>query len=137
MHHCTNGWLCEQHPDRGWPHDDCAGPGMPCLICQPRDDRPRLPDGWRSIASTETESAGFTFRVPAWRGSPVVIAELWKLTKGARVVCCTVTTHPIGAEIRCDVDGDLWQSRAGRDGLLLLDLANEGKTRLQQRGWAE
>lgn len=23
------GWVCEQHPDRPWPHDDCEGPGMP------------------------------------------------------------------------------------------------------------
>lgn len=27
---CQAGWICEAHPDRGWPHDDCAGPGMPC-----------------------------------------------------------------------------------------------------------
>ena len=24
----AGGWVCEQHPDREWPHDDCAGPGM-------------------------------------------------------------------------------------------------------------
>lgn len=22
------GWVCEQHPDKPWRHDDCAGPGM-------------------------------------------------------------------------------------------------------------
>lgn len=21
-------WICEQHPELSWPHDDCAGPGM-------------------------------------------------------------------------------------------------------------
>ena len=21
--------VCEAHPDREWPHDDCPGPGMP------------------------------------------------------------------------------------------------------------
>lgn len=21
-------WVCEQHPDKPWPHDDCPGPGM-------------------------------------------------------------------------------------------------------------
>ena len=26
-------WICEQHPKRPWPHDDCAGPGEPCPIC--------------------------------------------------------------------------------------------------------
>lgn len=24
----AGGWVCEQHPDKSWPHDDCAGPGM-------------------------------------------------------------------------------------------------------------
>lgn len=28
--HCTDGWVCEQHPDLPAFHDDCAGPGMPC-----------------------------------------------------------------------------------------------------------
>jgi hypothetical protein len=23
--------ICEQHPTKEWPHDDCAGPGMPPL----------------------------------------------------------------------------------------------------------
>jgi len=22
-------WVCEEHPDKEFPHDDCAGPGMP------------------------------------------------------------------------------------------------------------
>ncbi len=24
------GWICEQHPNMFWPHDECTGPGMPC-----------------------------------------------------------------------------------------------------------
>lgn len=27
---CADGWICEEHPDKPWPHDDCAGPGVPC-----------------------------------------------------------------------------------------------------------
>lgn len=30
QHPCSAGWICEAHPERGWPHDDCAGPGMLC-----------------------------------------------------------------------------------------------------------
>jgi hypothetical protein len=26
-------WLCEAHPDRPWPHDDCPGAGDPCHLC--------------------------------------------------------------------------------------------------------
>jgi hypothetical protein len=40
---CADGWICEEHPDRPWPHDDCAGPGKPCdgPSCQYRiDTRP-------------------------------------------------------------------------------------------------
>lgn len=24
------GWVCEEHPDKPWPHDGCGGAGMPC-----------------------------------------------------------------------------------------------------------
>lgn len=32
---CREGWVCEKHPDFGWPHidktgNDCPGPGQPC-----------------------------------------------------------------------------------------------------------
>ena len=27
-----DGWMCEQHPGREFPHDDCAGPGMPWIV---------------------------------------------------------------------------------------------------------
>ena len=26
---CDNGWICEEHPDLPWPHDDCGEPGVP------------------------------------------------------------------------------------------------------------
>ena len=29
-HACEDGWVCEKHPAKPFPHDDCAGPGMPC-----------------------------------------------------------------------------------------------------------
>jgi hypothetical protein len=52
---CRDGWICEQHPDQPSPHDDCAGPGMPCPICYPNGERPPLPKDWQSIASTDEE----------------------------------------------------------------------------------
>lgn len=29
-------WICEEHPELPWPHDDCAGPGMPCRCSSSR-----------------------------------------------------------------------------------------------------
>lgn len=39
-------WVCEEHPDRPWPHDDCAGPGVPCPGCNDSGGRPALPPNW-------------------------------------------------------------------------------------------
>lgn len=50
---CNEGWICEAHPDRGWPHDECVGPGVPSPVCQPAEGRPRMPQGWVSFVSTE------------------------------------------------------------------------------------
>jgi DNA-directed RNA polymerase subunit RPC12/RpoP len=29
---CADGWICEEHPDLPWPHDNCLGPGVPCDV---------------------------------------------------------------------------------------------------------
>jgi hypothetical protein len=52
QHHvCEDGWICEQHPEKGWPHDDCPGPRAPCLVCQWPDGLPA--NRWRSIVSSD------------------------------------------------------------------------------------
>jgi hypothetical protein len=28
----NGGWICERHPDLPWPHEACAGPGIPCDV---------------------------------------------------------------------------------------------------------
>ena len=35
---CDDGLVCETHPEKAWPHDDCAGPGMLCPPLQRRED---------------------------------------------------------------------------------------------------
>lgn len=30
-------WICEQHRQKPWPHDDCIGPGRPCHLCNVSD----------------------------------------------------------------------------------------------------
>ena len=45
-------WVCEQHPSREWPHEDCAGPGEPCPVCN-TSEPPRKLRGFVSIVSIE------------------------------------------------------------------------------------
>jgi hypothetical protein len=54
--YCADGWICEQHADRPWPHDDCAGPGMPCanVNCQ---RRARLLEKLNRLRPTDEEEA--------------------------------------------------------------------------------
>ena len=32
---CNEGWICEQHPEQGWPHDDCPGHWDAVPVLQP------------------------------------------------------------------------------------------------------
>ena len=50
---CVNGWVCEAHPECGWPHDQCAGAGVPCPRCHPAGAPPPMPAGWRSHAAPD------------------------------------------------------------------------------------
>ena len=52
-------WVCGQHPERGWPHDDCAGPGVPCPECQPGVSGGAelvMPPGGRSLITEDEDS---------------------------------------------------------------------------------
>jgi DNA-directed RNA polymerase subunit RPC12/RpoP len=72
---CTNGWICEAHPDRAWPHDDCEGPGMPCDVptCPYRIDlRPVMtrtglvcPSCRQPVATVERTMTGLLLACPA------------------------------------------------------------------------
>jgi hypothetical protein len=63
------------------------------------------------------------FHPPEWHGQAVSLGEIWKLTKGKHVAVCTLWNHPIGAEIRCDVDDEMRQTKASRAVGELLDVA--------------
>ena len=61
--------------------------------------------------------------------------EIWKLTKGTRVAICTLWNHPIGAELRCDVDDEMQQTKASRTVGELLDVAHEWRKAFEAKGW--
>ena len=83
----------------------------------------------------EVTEHGASINVPPWDGEPPQASEAWTLRKGKRVASCHLWTHPIGAEARVMVDGELLRSEAKRDGLALVDLALEWKTQFQEKGW--
>ena len=67
---CDNGWICEEHPDLPWPHDDCGGPDVPCenpacdfsiiatgcgWACRPAKENENLGIGQNAAGSGESE----------------------------------------------------------------------------------
>lgn len=61
---CADGWICEQHPYQPWPHDDCAGPRMPC-------ENPNCPHRWRTVPRETARRTAL--RCPSCRQALVVI----------------------------------------------------------------
>ena len=47
---CNHGWRCERHPARPWPHDDCVGPGVECMLAD-------CPYGARAITNKPINDA--------------------------------------------------------------------------------
>jgi hypothetical protein len=68
-------FVCEQHLDQPWPHP-CAGPGVPCPLCQLPNERPELPDGWTAIASTAPEASMATATAPTDAAFVELLASL-------------------------------------------------------------
>lgn len=57
-------WICEEHPERPWPHDDCPGPGEPCPRCNATNTR-------RTILAVGSRSRALTTRTdPAVKIDP-------------------------------------------------------------------
>lgn len=75
------------------------------------------------------DSSKYSLIPPEWRGHAVKLAELWRLTKANHVAVCTLF-HPIGWEARCDVDGDIRQTKSGRELAPLLDESDTWKAAL-------
>jgi hypothetical protein len=71
----------------------------------------------------------------AWRGYSERVGQWWRLTKGSRAVTCDIWTHPLGGELRCEVDGEMFGTRASRDVNDLLDASDAWKAAFQEKGW--
>jgi hypothetical protein len=69
----------------------------------------------------------------AWHASAA--RRVLEAAKGTRVAFCALWNHPIGAEMRCDVDGEMWQTKAARDLGELMNGSESWKAAFQQKGW--
>ncbi len=74
-------------------------------------------------------------RIPEYYDRPQLTANVWRLTKGTHVAVCAFWTHPIGGEVRVNIDGELMRSEASRDGGKLFDLSEEWRTQFLEKGW--
>ena len=76
---CKDGWNCEAHPNKPWPHDDCAGPGMQCDIQTVREairhgrDRQYPFEGEAALGRLLSGVAG----VPTYVASPPGFEDAW------------------------------------------------------------
>ena len=80
-------------------------------------------------------SGNFSINVPAYDGEPRRAHRIWLVHKGGKEAACYFWTHPIGAEIRAEVGGELVRSQAGRDTIALFDLAMEWEAQFLEKGW--
>lgn len=73
--------------------------------------------------------------VPEWDGIAREVGEVWTLHKGDRVASCHLWTHPLGGEVRLDVDSLWCRGETHQVGLALIDVALEWKRHFEGKGW--
>lgn len=50
-----------------------------------------------------------------WQGVTRELGTAWRLTKGTRSACCVLVNHPLGWELRLEIDGELIRSQTFRE----------------------
>ena len=100
-HVCADGWVCEEHTEQPEGHDGCDGIGMPCPICQPAGEKPRVSwDELYAAVGAAKAQAGSGLRPYNDFLGIEPIGDLWTLRQGERSLRCEVITHPMGWELR-------------------------------------
>jgi hypothetical protein len=74
-------------------------------------------------------------KIPEYYERPQRVFGVWTLRKNKRKATCELWTHPIGGEIRVETAEEFVRSEAGRDGLTLIELANEWRQAFIEKGW--
>jgi hypothetical protein len=96
---CREGWICEVHLWRPWPHDACSGPGMRCAnpdcpYWKGESPSALRPPGWQSIAQSDASRPAGDWRT------------LWRVqASSGRVWECALYRLPHGDELRLQPEG--------------------------------
>ena len=122
-------WVCEAHPEKPWPHDDCPGPGELCSCEAGRTFKQQL----------DQQRAGGGEYSPEQRLEPVTLGEpLWISRKEHHTAEARVRSIPgIGLELRFSVDGELYYSHRFTAWDALEAAAGEKRSDFEARGWSE
>lgn len=72
-----------------------------------------------------------------WKtGSPKHLSDLWALRKGRHQATCVLVGHPMGSEVRVEIDGELQRSEAFREGAQAAATAEDWRKAFEEKGWA-
>ena len=140
---CNEGWIGEPHPDHGWPHDDCAGPGMPCPRLQPR--RSANNAGRLAVGTSNSPRHVLRSRPLCLPGSNAstgtaslrtsVICSAWARRAETSASTCELWTHQLGWEVRLEINGDLQRSEVFRSQDDVLTACEAWKAVMMTKGW--
>jgi hypothetical protein len=88
------------------------------------------------IAPSERhQMTSYSSNLPPYNGQPERAVRVWWLKKGRKQVTCELWSHPIGGELRVEVDGELLRSEASRDIGVLVDRSVEWERSFAEKGW--
>jgi hypothetical protein len=70
-----------------------------------------------------------------WRGALIELANVWILEKSGRTLVCRLTSHPLGWELRLELDRELWRSQACKVEDDVFSTAEQWRAQPQSHGW--
>ena len=70
-----------------------------------------------------------------WTGRAKRVGQWWRLHNGDRFVTCDLYTHPLGGELRCELDGELFAFLPSWNLHELLGTSEQWKAWLEKMGW--
>jgi hypothetical protein len=70
-----------------------------------------------------------------WTGRAKRVAQWWTVYNGDCSVTCGLYTHPLGGELRCELDGQAFALRPSWNLQELLGTSQQWKAWLEKTGW--